>query len=547
LDLKDKKLKKICGYVQQDDVILDTMTVREAITMAALLRLPRAMSLDAKLARVNQVIELMHLQKCAESVIGSHLIKGISGGERKRVSIAMVMITNPSILYLDEPTSGLDAFTAYSICNTLKNVARTGRTVAATIHQPSSDIFHLFDDLVLLSEGKIIYHGPAEHMVPYFAKQGYVCPQYTNPADYLFMSILNDAKKMADEGDRKGPTSQEQAAKLAELAENWLKSGEAAQYVVEPLKLPTQGGFKTSDVLERAPFTSQFYLLSQRALRNAWRNKLMLKGRFAQTIFLGVLMGLIFLQLGTDQRGIQDREGSLFFVAVNGIMTSTMGVLSIFAAEKNVFIREYESGLYRLPAYFLSRTFVELPFKVVFPIIGGTILYWLVGYQDVASKYVLMVFIMVILENCGTALGIFVASFFEDIAVALAVVPMFLMPLMIFSGFFVNAATSPAFLQWIKYISPMKYAFVALVKNEFSDLQLHCTESQMTPIPITKPDGSTTLMPYCARTNGEQVISLLGFDSEGSIAVNVIVLAAMYFILLILAYLALWRQLRMRK
>jgi len=456
------------------------------------------------------------------------------------------MITNPSILYLDEPTSGLDAFTAYSICSTLKNVARTGRTVAATIHQPSSDIFHLFDDLVLLSEGKIIYHGPAEHMVPYFAHYGYICPQYTNPADYLFMSILNDAKKMVDEGEKKGPSSVEQAAKLAELAENWLKSKDQSEHVAQVVAVPTSGGFKTSDVLERAPFTTQFHLLSERALKNAWRNKLMLKGRLAQTIFLGVLMGLIFLQLGNDQRGIQDRQGSLFFVAVNGIMTSTMGVLSIFAAEKAVFIREYESGLYRLPAYFLSRTFVELPFKIVFPIIGGTILYWTVGYQDVATKYILFTFIMIILENCGTALGIFVASFFEDIAVALAVVPMFLMPLMIFSGFFVNSDTSPVFLSWISYISPMKYAFVALVKNEFTGLHLHCTDSQLTPVPIVV-NGTDTVLQICGRQSGEQVIDILGFNSEGSIAVNVIVLCGMYIGLLLLAYLALWRQLRLRK
>jgi len=352
--------------VQQDDVILATMTVREAITMAALLRLPRTMSLESKLARVQQVIDLLHLQKCAENVIGSTLIKGISGGERKRVAIAMVMITNPSILLLDEPTSGLDAFTAYSICTTLKNVARTGRTVAATIHQPSSDIFHLFDDLVLLSEGYVIYHGPAEHMVPYFAKIGFQCPRYTNPADYLFMSILNDAKKMAEEGEKKGQTNEEQTTRLAQLADQWLQSSEQTKNVIEIVKTPVQGGFKVSDVLERAPFTTQFYLLAQRAFRNAWRNKLMLKGRFAQTLFLSILMGLIYLQLGHDQRGVQDREGSLFFVAVNGIMTSTMGVLSIFAAEKTVFIREFESGLYRLPAYFLSRTCVEFPFKVFF-------------------------------------------------------------------------------------------------------------------------------------------------------------------------------------
>jgi len=257
-------------------------------------------------------------------------------------------------------------------------------------------------------------------------------------------------------------------------------------------------------------------------------------------------MGLIFLQLGHDQRGIQDREGSLFFVAVNGLMTSTMGVLSIFAAEKAVFVREYESGLYRLPAYFLSRTVVELPFKIVFPIIGGSLLYWIIGYQDVATKYLIMVLTMIILENCGTALGIFVASFFEDIAIALAIVPMLLMPLMVFSGFFVNSATSPEFLNWIKYISPMKYAFVALVKNEFTDLELHCTSAQLTP--ITVQNGNTTIIQrICPITNGERVVSLLGFNDEGSIAVNIIILACMYFVLLSLAYGALWRQLRLRK
>jgi len=343
---------------------------------------------------------------------------------------------------------------------------------------------------------------------------------------------------MAEEGEKKGPTSEEQVARLAQLADNWLQSNEQTK-VTDVLKTPVQGGFKLSDVLERASFRTQFDLLSQRAFRNAWRNKLMLKGRFAQTIFLSVLIGLIYLQLGADQQGIQNREGSLFFVAVNGVMTSTMGVLSIFAAEKTVFIREFESGLYRLPAYFLSRTFVEFPFKVFFPVIGGTILYWVIGYQAVASKYLIMVFTMVILENCGTALGIFVASFFAEIAVALAVVPMCLMPLMIFSGFFVNSTTSPAFLQWIKYISPMKYAFVALIKNEFTGLEIHC------PHPANGTASSS--QPLCPYQHGEQVISVLGFDDQGTIAVNLIVLACMYFILLLLAYGALWRQLRLRK
>jgi len=319
--------------------------------------------------------------------------------------------------------------------------------------------------------------------------------------------------------------------------EHWLRSDES-QRIEGTVNNPQKGGYRESDMIEKASFGMQFYLLSARAQRNAWRNKLMLRGRLAQTLFLSVVIGLIFLQLTNDQRGIQDREGSLFFIAVNGVMTSTMGVLSIFAAEKAVFIREYGSGLYGLPAYFFSRTFVELPFKIIFPIIGGSIIYWTIGFQPVATKFLIMIGIMVLLENTGTALGIFVASFFQDIAVALAVVPMFLMPLMIFSGFFVNTATSPVWLRWIKYISPMKYAFVALVENEFTGLHLHCTPGQMQN--ATAAGGNA--VPYCATTSGEQVIRLLGFDHEQSIGLNVLILACMYVGFLFFGYLALWRQ-----
>jgi len=253
-------------------------------------------------------------------------------------------------------------------------------------------------------------------------------------------------------------------------------------------------------------------------------------------------MGLIYLQLGHDQEGIQDREGALFFVAVNGLMSSTMGVLSIFAAEKLVFIREYESGLYRLPAYFLSRTVVELPFKILFPFIGGTILYWLIGFQNNAGKWLIMTVVMMILENCGTALGILVASFFADIAVALAVVPMLLMPLMIFSGFFVNSGTSPVFLRWIKYISPANYAFTALVKNEFQGLTLACSPGQLS---TTTVNG--TSVSFCGITNGEQVIQRLNFTDQPNIGENLLILIAIYVILLFMAYFALWRQLKVRK
>lgn len=189
-DYSGKKIKDISGFVFQDDVLLDTMTVREAIEQSALLRLPKSVSAEERRNRVEDIIALLHLESCQHTRIGSPLRKGISGGERKRTAAAMELIANPPMLFLDEPTSGLDTFTAYTVVKSLKRLARQGRTVIATIHQPSSEIFHLFDDLLLLSEGHIVYLGDAEASIEYFAKLGYQCPVYSNPADFYFMEML---------------------------------------------------------------------------------------------------------------------------------------------------------------------------------------------------------------------------------------------------------------------------------------------------------------------------------------------------------------------
>lgn len=164
------------------------MTVRECLEFAAKLKLPG--SLDSKLARVDTIIAELRLSKCANTKIGGPLIKGVSGGERKRTSIGVELITDPNLIFLDEPTTGLDSFTATSVMETLKDLAKSGRTIIQTIHQPNSDIFEMFDRLMLLAKGKVIYFNEAQHAVDYFAKINYRCPELSNPADY-FMAIMS--------------------------------------------------------------------------------------------------------------------------------------------------------------------------------------------------------------------------------------------------------------------------------------------------------------------------------------------------------------------
>ncbi|MEW5304769.1 MAG: hypothetical protein WDW36_007357 [Sanguina aurantia] len=545
-----ERMRLISGFVHQEDVILETMTVREALLFAAMLKLPGSMPTREKLGRALDIAEMLNLKKSLDSIVGNSLIQGISGGEKRRLSLGMEMITNPSILYLDEPTSGLDTYTSYKVAKILSSVShRHHRTVVCTIHQPSSDIFHEFDDLIVLAEGQILYQGLAEKMVEYFGSIGYVCPHYTNPADYLFMDILNTSTKGNDaafdfmtrasaqdlvalEGHKARVKSAEEG-RMSELVASWHKSAagkDIAQMMADPKMLITTG-ISSQALQQQASIPLQFHLLALRSGKNMWRNSLILKAKLAQTVFLSVIVALIFLHIKPDLVGVQDREGSLFFIVVSGIFSSLTGTLTVFGAEKVVFTREYGSRMYSLFAFFSSRWLVELPTHIILPIVSSCIMYWIIGYQNTATKFWWFALANVLIDNCGAALGMFVACLFNDIAVALAVMPMFMMPLMIFSGFFVNMDSLHPYFHWIPYISPMRYGFIVLAQNEFSGLVINCSPEQK-----------------CAPGySGESVISLLGFDSVGGIEQNLGILFAMMCGLIFLAYIALWNAVRPKK
>lgn len=197
-----RNFSSLSAYVQQDDILFQTMTVRECLEFAAKLKLSGP---DGnKIARVNQLIHDLKLNKCANTRIGGPLVKGVSGGERKRCSIGVELITDPSLIFLDEPTTGLDSFTATSVMEILGDLARKdGRTVVSTIHQPNSDIFEMFDRLMLLARGKIIYFNEARLSVDYFSSINFQCPELSNPADYFMtmMSIESIELEEAEKGN----------------------------------------------------------------------------------------------------------------------------------------------------------------------------------------------------------------------------------------------------------------------------------------------------------------------------------------------------------
>lgn len=184
----DTEYRSVVGFVDQDDTMLSTLTVHETIMTSALLRLPRDMGISAKEQKVYEVEKQLGIYHIKDQLIGSEEGKGrgISGGEKRRVGIACELVTSPSILFLDEPTSGLDAFNAFNVIECLVTLAKSyNRTVIFTIHQPRSNIVALFDQLVLLAKGRVVYSGPFSACQQYFDKIGYSCPAGFNIADYL--------------------------------------------------------------------------------------------------------------------------------------------------------------------------------------------------------------------------------------------------------------------------------------------------------------------------------------------------------------------------
>lgn len=189
VDPTNMKVRKLIAFVAQDDSLQVTSTPRESIRFSAKLRLPRSTT-DHQLEKLtNRMITELGLTACADTMVGGELIKGISGGERKRTSVGVELVVKPALVFLDEPTSGLDSYSAVQLCQVLKKVANAGSSVLFTIHQPSSEIFNSFDNLILMRKGRVMYQGPVADVPAYFADRGHPSPPHYNPADWVMVCI----------------------------------------------------------------------------------------------------------------------------------------------------------------------------------------------------------------------------------------------------------------------------------------------------------------------------------------------------------------------
>lgn len=299
---------QLIGYVDQEDTMIPTLTVYETILYSALLRLPKSMSEAAKKYRVMEVMEELGIDGIKDSKIGQSDDRSISGGERRRVAIACELVTSPSILFLDEPTSGLDAYNAFNVVESLVTLARNyKRTVVFTIHQPRSNIVTLFDHLVLLAKGRIIYSGPQSETQNYFGKIGYNCPPGFNIADYL-IDLTMEAVDSDDPNEvstsslavvvEDGPSSDGLTPHLRKLSQAYEQSSVSKELQSEISQIISEanGSSDSNDSLsgntivisshKRPGFATQFMILASRTFKNLYRNPMLMFAHYAIAVVL---------------------------------------------------------------------------------------------------------------------------------------------------------------------------------------------------------------------------------------------------------------------
>uniref|UniRef100_A0A8D2CX64 Broad substrate specificity ATP-binding cassette transporter ABCG2 n=1 Tax=Sciurus vulgaris TaxID=55149 RepID=A0A8D2CX64_SCIVU len=468
------------GYVVQDDVVMGTLTVRENLQFSAALRLPTTTTNHEKNERINKVIEELGLSKVADSKVGTQFIRGVSGGERKRTSIAMELITDPSILFLDEPTTGLDSSTANAVLLLLKRMSKQGRTIIFSIHQPRYSIFKLFDSLTLLASGKLMFHGPAQEALGYFESAGYHCEPYNNPADFFLDVINGDSsavvlnKEIEDcKANNSEDTSKKEKPVIEKLAEFYTSSSFCRDTKAELDQLSGDQKKKRSSAFREITYI----------------------------IFVVVLDHLTW--------------------AVPSWTHLDVWFVSLFSRH------EYISGYYRVSSYFFGKLLSDLlPMRLLPSVIFTCILYFMIGLKAAADAFFIMMFTLIMVAYASSSMGLAIAAGQSVVSVATLFMTISFVFMMLFSGLLVNLRTIAPWLSWLQYFSIPRYGYTALQYNEFLG-QNFC------------PGFNTTENEFAICT-GEAYLTNQGIDlSPWGLWKNHVALACMIIIFLTIAYLKL--------
>ncbi|KAL5197860.1 hypothetical protein ABZP36_001372, partial [Zizania latifolia] len=455
------------AYVTQENVLMATLTVTEAVRYSAQLQLPDSMPIAEKRARADRAIQQMGLTAVADLRIGGRVCKGISGGQRKRVSICVELLASPALLFLDEPTSGLDSAASYHVMSRIAGLSRRdGMTVVAAVHQPSTEVFELFHGLCLLAGGRTVYFGPASDAIEFFDANGFPCPLRMNPSDH-FLRMINKDFEESEEGST---VISPRTAEVVQTLMASFKSHGSLSIEKEACALRIEQG--ASLIQQRqATFLTKTFVLTKRSIVNMHRDAGYYWLRLAIYIAICLSIGTIFLNVGSNFASIQARASMLMFTSTLLTMMAIGGFPS-FVEDMKVFRKERLSGHYGATEFVISNTLSSIPYLGLISIIPGAIAYYLTGLQRGIDHFVYFSAVLWACTMLVEGLMMIVAAIVPDFLLGIITGSGVQGILMLNAGFFrlPSDLPKPVWKYPTYFISYHKYATQGLYKNEFLGL-----------------------------------------------------------------------------
>ncbi|QCD78857.1 ABC transporter G family member 23 [Vigna unguiculata] len=505
------QLRKTCGFVAQEDNLLPMLTVRETLLFSAKFRLKEMTPKDREL-RVESLLQELGLSHVADSFVGDEENRGISGGERKRVSIGVDMIHNPPILLLDEPTSGLDSTSALQVIELLSSIVKAKhRIVVLSIHQPSYRILQYVSKFLILSHGSVVHNGSLEQLEETISKLGLQIPTQLNALEFS-MEIIRGLEDFSSKYVEKEPFPH---LMWAEEEENC-------------------GGIQiVQSQFTKESFSSVCYaylveilFLCSRFWKIIYRTKQLFLARTMQALVGGFGLGSVYIKVTRDEGGVAERLG-LFAFSLSFLLSSTVEALPIYLQERSVLMKEASRGAYRISSYMIANTFVFLPFLFVVSTLFAVPVYWLVGLNPSLSAFTFFTFVVWLIVLMASSLVLFLSAVSPDFISGNSLICTVLGAFFLFSGYFIPRESIPKYWLFMYYVSLYRYPLDALLTNEYWNVRNECFSHQT--------EGSQCLI------TGFDVLKSRGLERDNR-WINVGIMLAFFVLYRVLCWIILARK-----
>lgn len=447
-----KRFKKMSCYIQQDDRLQGLLTVSENMALAADLKLPTKMDKYEKGEVIEDILTNLGLYEHMNTRASQ-----LSGGQRKRLSIALELINNPLIMFLDEPTTGLDSSSCSQVVQLCQSLAHQGRTIVCTVHQPSASLFSIFDQVYVLAAGQCLYQGTTRNLVPYLEQAGVPCPIYHNPADYIIELAC-------------GEYGEDKIELLTCKAENgrsleWFSSSDSIPSMEElrkqnPLTVLREQESDTGS--EETSQSNQRSVLIKRGFLKAKRDSTMTHLRLIVNVLVGIMLGGLFINAGNEGSRVLENYNLLFAILMHHMMSPMMLTILTFPSEMTILCKEHFNRWYSLGSYYISITLVDLPISIVSCAVFSVIVYTMSSQPLDIVRFSMFFAISLYTVLVAQSFGLMIGAAF-NVVNGTFLGPTLSVPMMMFAGFGVTLRDLPPYLYWGSYVSYLRYGLEGFV------------------------------------------------------------------------------------